>query len=155
MEAEAVSKGAEIGWTIYEMLAPILAAALTWVSAKLAGWIRAKTKNELAAGMLVRLQDSVVDAVKAVNQQTVELLGRAKHPHSPGGVKLTKTEANQLKKAAMEHVRAYWGEKGFKELMKVLGLGGVQQLDKVIATKIEAAVNDNKERARAAAADPT
>ena len=44
----------------------ILTALLAWVSMKVAAWIRAKTQNEYVAGTLLRLNDSVFTAVKAV-----------------------------------------------------------------------------------------
>lgn len=140
----------EIGLTIYEALAPLLMAAIGWVSVKLANFIKAKTKNEMMAGVLIRLNESVTDAVKAVNQQMVEIIGRAKDPNSPGGKKITTDEALKLHDAAKAFVRSYWGEKGLKELAYVLGFGSLfgkideQGLNNMLTTKIEAAVNEEK-----------
>jgi hypothetical protein len=146
---------AQTGLTLYEMLIPILVAGLLWVKAHLANWIRSKTKNETLAGIMVRLNESVFESVKAVNEQMKDLIGKAKDPASPGGVKITEAEAKQLKDAALGHVKAYWGKKGMKEMAKVLGFGGFfglgsdsSGLDKLIANKIEAAVNDVKKDAR-------
>lgn len=152
MEAEAVSKGAEIGWSIYEVLAPCLAAIVAWVSARLAGLIRAKTRNEMVEGILLRLNESVAEAVKAVNQQTREILGRAREPDSPGGRKLTMQEARLLREHALKYIRSYWGLKGIKELARILGLELGGELDSYLLNKIEAYVG--REKSNRIRADP-
>lgn len=153
MEAEAATKSVEVGWSIYEMLAPVVVTALAWISARVSGLIRAKTKNELAAGMLVRLNESVLDAVQSVNQQTDELLRRARHPDSPRGTDLSSQEAQLLKTTAISFVKAYWGAKGLRELAGVLGLSMGAELDDLISSKIEAFVG--REKAHRIRADPT
>lgn len=150
METE-VDGAVKMGLGIYEMMAPLITAALGWVAVKLGNLIRAKTKNEYLASTLARLNDSVFDAVKSVNQQSKRMLEEARDPASPGGEKITKEEADMLKNAAMEHVKSYWGKKGMKELGKVLGFGGLlgfgkdeAGVEKLISDKIEAAVHDVK-----------
>jgi len=160
METE-VDKGVQIGLTIYEFVIPIIAAAIVWISLKLSAWIKAKTKNELAAGMLIRLNASVTEAVTAVNQRMKDLIGKARSPGSPGGVTITKEEAGVLKNEALAHVKSYWGAKGINELASVLGFGGLfgvkqggkEGLEKMITNKIEAAVG--AEKASLASINPT
>lgn len=150
MEAETVSMWESALWTAYGFLAPAAAAAVVWASGLFSGLIRTKMKNEHAAGILVRLNESVADAVLAVNQQTRELLGKAREPSSPGGRALTAAEARHLKSAAVNYVLSYWGEKGIRELAKVLGLTKdtdektTAMVRTMVDTKVEAAVNKMK-----------
>lgn len=131
-----------LGWTIFEVLSPVLIAALTWVAAKVAQLITAKVKNEYLRGVLVRLDDAVLSAVREVHQVTVEALKSAR-----ADGQLTPDERAQVKQVAVDGAKSYLGSKGLAELAKVLGLdlGGV---DKLLGTRIEAAVHDLK-RARA------
>lgn len=152
---ENLSSGWQLGLTLYEILIPILVAGLMWLKVRIIGWIKAKTKNETLAGILSRLNESVFEAVKMVNEQMKDLIGKAKDPASPGGTQITLEEAAKLRKAALDYVKAYWGEKGLKELAHVLGFGGVlgmgtdeKGLERLIANKIEAAVHDVKAEAR-------
>ena len=143
MPSDPVSQITELGWTVYQIVAPILGAAATWVAARIALWIRAKTRNELVAGILVRLNDSVIDAVRAVNQETSSILGRARDPTSPGGAKLTQSEATKLRRCAIEHVKSYWGVRGLAELVRVLGIAA-EDVEKIIVGKLEATVGEEK-----------
>lgn len=132
----------EIGWKIFQALSPLLLAALTWAAAKAAQLIHAKVRAEYLRGVLLRLDDAVLAAVRDVHQVTVEELKAA----SADG-RLTPEERAAVKAKAIEIVRTHLGAKGVTELAKVLGLddGG---LEKVLSTRIEAAVHDLK-RARA------
>lgn len=148
-ESETISEGAQLGLTVYELALPVVLAALGWLSTRLALWLKAKTKNEVLAGILIRLNQSVFEGVKFVNEGMVDLIGKAKDPASPGGVAITKEEAKQLKAAALDYVKSYWGAKGIKEMGKVLGFGGDPiGLEKMLTNKIGAAVNDVKRVAR-------
>ena len=142
-----------IGWTVYDILATALAAAVGYAAVFLTGVIRAKVKNDVAAGLLQRLTESVADAVCAVNQQTHELLKAARARDSPGGSKLTREEAAMLRRAAVGYVKAYWGPKGLRLLAQVLADGernrdkAEAQVNRVIEAKVEAAVGLEKRRA--------
>lgn len=152
MDSEAVSSGADLGLKIFEMLIPVILAGLGWITKKVADLINAKAKNEYLRGTMTRLNESVFDAVKAVNQRSAVLLAEFRDEDSDGGEKITKKEAEMLKQAALDHVKAYWGKKGLKEMGKVLGFGGFLGLfgkdeagmEKMISDKIEAAVHDVK-----------
>ena len=153
MDAEAATRTQEIVWTIYDILAPALTAAVSYVAIWLTGVIRARVKNDIAAGLLQRLTESVTDAVKAVNQRQRELVGNAHKVDSPGGRKLTSNEAATLRRAAIDYVKAYWGPKGLRMLARILVDGerdterASGQIDRVIEAKIEAAVSDTKRSA--------
>lgn len=132
----------EIGWKVFQALSPLLLAALTWAAAKAAQLINAKVRGEYLRGVLLRLDDAVLAAVREVHQVTVEEFKAA----SADG-RLTPEERARVKAKAIETVRTHLGTRGVAELAKVLGLddGG---LEKVLSTRIEAAVYDLK-RARA------
>jgi len=149
---EAVSSGAQVGLTVYEMAAGVIAAGLTW----LMGWIGKKiasgVKNDYVSGMLVRLDDSVFEAVIAVNQTMKTMIGKARDPGSPGGTSITVAEADLLKEAAWSHVKSYWGSKGIKKIAAIAGFGGAFGIGKpdaagfesMVKNKIEAAVGTVK-----------
>lgn len=130
---------AEFGLKILEVLSPVLLAALTWLAAKVAQLIHAKVKNEYLRGVLVRLDDAVLVAVREVHQVTVEELKAA----SADG-KLTPDERARVKQVAVDAVKSHLGKRGLAELAKVLGLGD-GLIDKLLGTRVEAAVHDLKQ----------
>lgn len=125
-----------IGLKVLEILSPVLLAALTWAAAKLAQFIRAKVGNEYLKGVLVRLDDAVFTAVKAIQQSVVEEIKLA----SADG-KITDEEKRRIKDKALATVKSHLGTKGLAELAKILGLDGVA-LDGLLSSKVEAAVHD-------------
>jgi len=133
----------ELGLKVFEALSPLLLAALTWAAAKLALYIHAKVKSEYLRGVLVRLDDAVLGAVREVQQVTVDTIKAA----STDG-KLTPDERAKAKQAAIDTVKSHLGMKGIGELAKVLGLED-GAIEKLLSTRVEAAVHDLKQ-ARAA-----
>lgn len=125
-----------IGLKVLEILSPVLLAALTWASAKLAQLIRAKVQNEYLRGVLVRVDDAVFTAVKAVQQTVVEQIKEA----SADG-KITDDEKKRIKEKALAAVKAHLGTKGLSEVGAILGLDG-GALDGLLSSKVEAAVHD-------------
>lgn len=144
METE-ISKAAETTLTIWEIAAPIITAAVGWVAVKVSGWIQTKTKNERVGGMLGRLVSSVQTAVVAVNETAKAEIMAAKDPTSPGGSSVTKAEAEQLKAACLDKIKAYWGTKGLAEAAKVLGFGG-GGIDSFLSDEIEKSIATLKGR---------
>jgi hypothetical protein len=128
----------ELGLKVLQVLSPILLAALTWVAAKVAQYIQAKVKNEYLRGVLVRLDDAVLAAVREVQQVTVEAIKSA----SADG-KLTGEERARVKQAAIDSVKSHLGMKGIAELAKILGLES-GSIEKLLSTRVEAAVHDLK-----------
>jgi len=128
----------ELGLKVLQILSPILLAALTWVAAKVAQYIQAKVKNEYLRGVLVRLDDAVLAAVREVQQVTVEAIKAG----SADG-KLTPDERTRVKQAAIDSVKSHLGTKGLSELAKILGLDG-GAVEKLLSTRVEAAVHDLK-----------
>lgn len=124
------------GFTMLEVLAPILVAGLTWLSAKLAQLIKAKVKNEYLRGVLVRLDEAVFTAVKELQQTVVDAIKEA-----TADGKITEAEKQRIKQAAIDNVKSHLGPKGLEELGHILGLGS-GSVDGLIASKVEAAVHD-------------
>jgi hypothetical protein len=125
-----------IGLKVFEILSPILLAALTWAAAKLAQLIRAKVQNEYLKGVLVRLDDAVFTAVKDIEQSVVEQIKEA----SADG-KITDDEKKRIKEKALASVKSHLGTKGLAEVARILGLDG-GALDGLLSSKVEAAVHD-------------
>ena len=117
-----------------QALSPLLLAALSWLSLRVAALINAKVKNERLHGILARLDDAVFTAVREVEQVFVSTLKTA----SDDGA-LTTDERRQAKDAALQAARSYLGPRGLAELCKVLGMGD-DDVDRVIGARVESAV---------------
>jgi hypothetical protein len=117
-----------------EALSPLLLAALSWLSLRIAALISAKVKNERLNGILTRLDDAVFMAVREVEQVYVSMLKTA----SADGV-LSSEERRDAKDAAVRAARSYLGARGFAELGKVLGLVD-DDVDRMLNARVEAAV---------------
>jgi len=125
-----------IGLEVVKILSPVLLAALTAVTAKFAQLIRARVHNEYLQGLLLRLDDAVVTAVKDLQQTTVE---RIKAASADG--KISDEEKQQIRAAALAAVKSHLGANGRAEVAKLLGLQG-EGMDGLVSAKIEAAVHD-------------
>lgn len=123
---------------IIEALSPVLLAIIGWVGVQVAAFIRARTKNEVVSGVLIRLDDAVIVAVKESLQVYVDAIKEA----SQDG-RLTDDEKARAKELAIASVKSHIGVKGLKEIVTVLGLDA-GMLDKFIGSRIEAAVSDTK-----------
>jgi hypothetical protein len=121
-----------------KILAPILIATLTWVAGRIARLIKARAENEHLRGMLLRLDDIVLAVVKEVHQVTVEALKAA----SADG-KLSQGAGQAVKQSAIAAVKAHLGPKGMAELGVCLDLT-TDGMDRLLATKVEAAVYTTK-----------
>lgn len=127
----------ELALKLFDMLWPLVGVAVTgWLSAKAAAWISSKTKNELLAGLLSRLNQLVWTCVRMAEQTLVKEIKKAKEPSSPGGSSLTKEEQKAIFDAVFQNVKELFGENALALLGHLLGLKQVE-LDKLIASKIE------------------
>lgn len=140
---QELSPGMQIVFSLLQILAPLLVGVIGWAVAKLAGYLKSKTKNEMLAGALCRLGATVTTAVREAENTLVSAIRDAKKPGSPGGERLTKVEAEQIKAAVLAKVKELWGARGLDELGKVLGLTP-EKVDTLIAAKIEEAVLQDK-----------
>lgn len=135
---------AEIGWKTFQALSPLLLALLGWTAARLGQFIAARVNNEYLRGVLLRLDDAVFAAVRELQQTVVDDLKSA----SADG-RLSQADKARLKQDALLTIRSHLGDRGLAELARVLGLD-TGEINKLISTKVEAAVHDLKV-ARAAA----
>jgi len=119
-----------------DALSPIFLAVLSWLSIQIAAFINTRVKNEKVRAGLQRLDDAVFTAVREVEQVLVVSLKTA----SADGT-LTATERVEVKDAALQAVRGYFGSKGWLELGSVLGLSS-DELERALAARVEGAVYD-------------
>lgn len=141
---EPVGQGWQLGFTVYELLAPILTAFLSALSVKVAQFISARIEHEALAGVLVRFSDSLFAAVKQTNQTLKDEILKAKDPKSPGGIGITAEEAARLKDAVWHQLKIeYGGLAGLRQVLKVLGLDD-DGMKHWVDGRIEAAVHDVK-----------
>jgi hypothetical protein len=117
-----------------EALSPLLLAALSWLSLRIAALINAKVRNERLHGILSRLDDAVFMAVREVEQVFVSMLKTA----SDDGA-LSADERRDAKDAAVRAARSYLGARGVTELAKVLGLVD-DEVERLLGARVEAAV---------------
>ena len=131
-------------WTVVgraiDAVSPVLLAAISWLSFQVAAYVSARVKNEKHRAALRRLDETVLVAVREVEQVLVVSLKTA----SPHGT-LTQAERADVKNAAANAVRAYLGAKGWLELGMALGLAE-HELERVLAARVEAAVYDLRSR---------
>jgi hypothetical protein len=130
----------DIAFAIFKALSPVLLAAVTWVAARLGQLINARVRNEYLRGVFVRLDDAVLGVVREAHQVTVDALKAA----TVDG-KLPPAARESIKQAALNAVKSQLGTRGLAEVARVLGLG-TDSVDRMIGTKIEAAVHDLKVR---------
>ena len=107
----------------------LLALGLGWLTK----WIATKVHNEKAAGIIMRLDDTAMKVVREVEAAYVAALEEA----NADGV-LTDEEKATAKAKAVAALKSYMGEKGLKELGKLLDIGGA--LDGFLSATIENAV---------------
>ena len=119
---------------IDNVIGPLLLAGLTWASFRLAGYIKAHTKNARVQGILLRLNDATFTAVSSLEQTVVNT---AKASSSNG--KLTEYTGKCVKSAALESIKAHLGAQGIAELKKILGVQD-GDLDAFLSQRIESSV---------------
>lgn len=144
-----MEKYAELGWEIFKAISPLLLAALTWLSVKASGWVKAKTNNTTIGGMLGRATTLAFTVVKEAQQVFVKQM----KDDSKDGV-WTDVEKAKAKKMAMDSLKSHLGMKGLKELGQVLGLNG-EGIEGFLSSQIESAVHDIKKIGDAKPVDPS
>ena len=126
----------EIALTALKILSPVLAAGLTWLAARLASLIRGRVANEALQGILLRVGDAVLTAVKELDQTVVAEIKAT----SVDG-RIEPGERQRIKDTAVAKVKGYLGAEGVEQMSRVLGIGNAS-LDGFIGSKVEAAVHD-------------
>ena len=131
---------------IFMVLVPFAAAGVHWLGSRAGDLIRAKVDNEALRGVLLRLNDAVITAVKDLEQTLVDEVKLAAEDG-----RISREERRRIKDKAVRQVKSYLGPTGLKELKDVLGLWDLAVED-FIGSKVEAAVLDLR---RAEATIPT
>lgn len=121
-----IASGWDTTLVIWESIGATVLAGLGWLVTKgyllLRAWLEAKTQNAIALQALAageRLRQWVHDGVLAVNQTLGEAIRKAKDPNSPGGTAITETEAEALKAAAWDSIKAQAG--GWDRMLATAG----------------------------------
>ena len=117
---------------LLEAAVPVIAACLTWLSVRLAKWIKAKAQNELLRDTLLRINSSLLTLVREAEQTLVSEIKKAKEDDG----KLSPEEAIGIKKAVLARFKTLWGIDGQRKLQKALGING-DTLNEFIESKIE------------------
>ncbi len=126
------------------LLGNALLALLAFGLKKLTDWIAAKVTNEFAAGVISRADDLAIKVVRDVYQAYIKPIKDAGDGRATPAVKET------AKGKAVDMLKGYLGEKGIKEIVKLLGGDG--ELDAFLSSLIENAVTDSKNAGKLAAA---
>ena len=122
----------ELAGRAWVAIAPVLIAALSYLSMKAAQLLQAKVKNEYLRGVLTRLDDALYTAVLEVQQVVVDRI------KAESG-KLDEAARARIKAAALDAVRAYFGPKGLEQVGRVLGITPTN-LERHLETRLEATV---------------
>lgn len=136
------------GWTIYEFLAPVVVALLAWGASRLSDYVKTRIESDTMASALIRITDSIVSAVKMVDQTVKKTLlvekAKATAADSPGGPTITPAEADQLRANVWHQLKVeYGGVAGIEKLLEALGVSKAK-VPEWVDGRIEAAVNDLK-----------
>ena len=124
---------AALGIEALKALSPVILALIGWIGVRLNQYIAAKVKNEKMQGMLTRLNEVTLDAVKEV-QQT--FMGALEKP--------TKEDMLKARDMALASIKSHMGAKGLTEAKKVLGVDKPEDLEKMLLSLLESRVLDLK-----------
>lgn len=100
---------------------PVVLAIVGLMLKRLTDWIATKTHNEKTAGIITRLDDSLMRGLQYTTAMYVEGIRKAKLPDSPGGVSLTQEEKDEAMQMALNATRIFLGEKGAEEMNYIFG----------------------------------
>lgn len=125
---------------------PLMGIFLAWATAHLPAWLKSKTTNERAAGILDRLGQLAMAVVQETEQTVVAKLGD----------KADEASLLAARDAALMSLKSHLGDKGLKEMETVFGLENQDAAIKMLITFIEQAVHtlSMQQTAMANAAEP-
>jgi hypothetical protein len=113
-------------------LAPVALAAITYASAWLARYLRARTQGEYWSGVIDRLEEATQDVVAELEQTTVRGIRAANEDG-----KLTPVEAREIRDQAVARVLEYVGPKCIAMAGHAMDRDA---LEAIVRSKIEHAV---------------
>jgi len=122
------------------LIGGLAAQTMRWVMAR-----KAIADHEYVKGVVARLYDAIVIAVKATQQETVADIKAA----SATG-RIDPTVAAEIKAQAIARAKAYVGEHGISEALKIFA---PDELDRLMNDHLESAVHDLRVTERQCAAD--
>lgn len=120
---------------IIDSLVPLVITLVGLLFSWLTATIRSKVKSEQARGVLLRLSEQARDVVLELEQTLASHLRAAAEDG-----KLEPHEVAELKRAALANLKAYLGERGLSDAMKVLGFRDETELENLLRAKLEAEV---------------
>jgi len=116
------------------VVVPVIGLFLAWASAHFPAWLKSKTTNDRAAGILFRLSQLAMAVVQETEQTVVSKLGD----------KANEAALLAARDAALASLKSHLGDKGLKELEVVFGLQDQDAAIKMLITFIEQAVHTLK-----------
>jgi hypothetical protein len=137
---------ADLGVEVAQALATLTLALLTWAGARLGRLLDARAKGERLRGAIVTLDDAVSSVVRELQQVTVEALKGA-----TAGGKLSDSVKAMLRRAAVGAVKQHLGPKGVAAVARAYALDD-PAVERLIVTRVEAALYDLRVQRRAQAA---
>jgi hypothetical protein len=124
----------QIAVAVFKILSPLLLTAITWAVGRIAQLVKTHVQTERVRSLTARVDDTVLSVVKEINQVSVEgMKSTSADGKLPAGV------GDALKQSAIAAVRAQLGPRVMADLTKALSLSA-EALERLLATKVEAAV---------------
>jgi hypothetical protein len=136
-----------LAWKLFQLVSPLLAVGLSWLSVKAAQLAAAKIKSEHMARVLLLVDNVVLAAAREVQQLLVDKL---KATSNDGN--LTPEQCAQAKQAALESAKAQLGPHGLADIAATLG-HEPEAVDRLLGGRVETAVHRIKASSRMSA-DP-
>lgn len=120
---------------VLDALIPLVITLITIAIGAITRSVQAKIQDERARDMLQRLSEQASDVVHELEQT---LAGQLRDAAADG--KLDASEVVELKDAALGNLKAYLGERGKADALKVLGFKDEAELEALLRGKLEAEV---------------
>ena len=121
-------------WKLFELIAPLAALGLVWLSTKAGQLAAAKGKTEHVTRALRMVDNVVLAATREIQQVLVDKLKASSRDGA-----LTIEQGAEAKQAALDSAKAQLGRHGLTDVTSTLGLDS-HGLNQLLAARIEAAV---------------
>ncbi len=120
---------------LIDALAPLLVAIITIVFGRLALIIQAKAKSERLRTIGLALTEQARDVVLEMEQNVVSKMRK----QSEDG-KIDPSEVSDLKRTALDSLKKYMGAHGRDATLKAFGFANEEEMDAMLASKLESEV---------------
>lgn len=137
-------------WSIIAAAVSLVAVAILWGVARLSGWLKGRTQNDLLRRVISGFENMVTSVVREFEQVITNKIKAGKDPNSPGGTKLTPEEQKDILNAAVDKVCELFTIPGLMKIAAAFGASATneKQVRAFVATKVEAEVNRQKVEAQ-------